>query len=115
MKRVVAPHKPPIIPLLVRELKEGLSGAHGWVTSRTINRGNPLLLLRFLESEPGFCLREKIPRQNEFFFMYLRIIFIKDNIQSHQSIQFPKLQSNQEETKETAEEKQWLFGDRSRN
>jgi hypothetical protein len=38
--------------------------------------------------------------------MYLRIIFIKDNIQSHQSIQFPKLQSNQEETKETAEEKQ---------
>jgi uncharacterized cupin superfamily protein len=36
--------------------------------------------------------------------MYWRIIFIKDIIQSHQSIQFPKLQSNQEETKETAEE-----------
>lgn len=44
-----------------------------------------------------------------------KIISRTDNIQSHQSIQFPKLQSNQEETKETAEEKQWLFGDRSRN
>lgn len=30
-----------VLALLVRELKEGLSGAHGWVTSRTINRGNP--------------------------------------------------------------------------
>jgi FtsZ-binding cell division protein ZapB len=44
-----------------------------------------------------------------------KIISRTDNIQRHQSIQFPKLQSNQEETKETAEEKQWLFGDRSRN